>query len=555
MRNWGSMSSVVVSAAGAMLLAALIGGLLRPQRLSAQTASPQDPQVACAADVQKLCSNVPAGGGRIIACLKQHQQEVSQGCKQAILGAMRQPRGGPGPAAGPAPAPVEQPATGSTISVPPTPAAQPDTGSTVSPPPSGAAATNSGGAQAGFKTITMPNGGHVYLGALAGQPTPEDAMGKVMTKVTALCGDRPQLGKLAKNTTGEILAGFFTVTGKNLDGKAMEGLAIVYAPKTGTAGGAVLLDDADRFPTTVNPMFTRLKQELGAPASSSGAQASAGGSGTAGNSGGPAPAGPPQPLQTTVFPDGTGEIRLPAGWQVQKAQMGDVSASGPHGEKLRFGWTIPVMGNSRGAAPGNFVAIRWGTDPASAFKAVMTQLAQKSRKQAPDVDIANVQEIPLQGGKNEFLYGDMDMHDGQGKQYLVAQMISAPPQVMGAWQITLFVVYGPQQMMGQEAATISAIFPNYSRNSRQVAAIANQQIQQGIAQTNQFVNTVRQYTDSSDRLTAGMSNMLRDQTVVVDTQTGGHATTSDDLAGALINANPSRFQSVSPSGYIPGIDY
>ena len=110
-------------------------------------------------------------------------------------------------------------------------------------------------------------------------------------------------------------------------------------------------------------------------------------------------------------------------------------------------------------------------------------------------------------------------------------------------------------MMGQEAATISAIFPNYSRKSRQVAIIANQQIQQGIAQTNQFVHTVGQYMDSSDRLTAGMSNMLRDQTVVVDTQTGGHATTSDDLAGALINANPSRFQPVSPSGYIPGIDY
>jgi hypothetical protein len=52
-----------------------------------------------------------------------------------------------------------------------------------------------------------------------------------------------------------------------------------------------------------------------------------------------------------------------------------------------------------------------------------------------------------------------------------------------------------------------------------------------------------------------MSNMLRDQTVVVDTRTGGHATTSDDLAGALISANPNRFQSVSPSGYIPGIDY
>src|ERR1019366_647624 len=97
-----------------------------------------------------------------------------------------------------------------------------------------APAQNSGGAQAGIKTIAIPNGGNIYLGALAGRPTPEDAMGKVMQRVTALCGDRPQLGKLDKNTTGEILAGFFSVTGKNQDGKPMEGLAIVYA-KTGTA--------------------------------------------------------------------------------------------------------------------------------------------------------------------------------------------------------------------------------------------------------------------------------------------------------------------------------
>jgi hypothetical protein len=88
-----------------------------------------------------------------------------------------------------------------------------------------------------------------------------------------------------------------------------------------------------------------------------------------------------------------------------------------------------------------------------------------------------------------------------------------------------------------------------------VNAIVNQQIQQSIAITNQALNTIAQYTDSSDRMTAGMSNLLRDQTVVVDTQTGGHATTTDGLAGALITANPNRFQPVSPSGYIPGIDY
>ena len=433
------------------------------------------------------------------------------------------------------------------------------------------AAQSSSGTQAGYKSISMPNGGHVYLGALAGQPTPEDAMGKVMTKVTALCGDRPQLGKLDKNASGEILAGFFTVTGKNLDGKAMEGLALVYAPKTGTAGGAVLLDDADRFPTTVNAMFARLKQELGAPASGSGAQGSAGGSGApaAGSSAATAPpvkAGPAQPLQRAVFPDGTGSIGLPAGWQMQQAAKGDVSAAGPNGEKLRFGWTIAVldptnpgsralMGNSRGAAPGNFVAIPHSADPATAFKAVFTQLAQKARKQPPVIDIAKVQDIPMQGGTNEFLVGDIDVNDGKGKQFLLTQMISTPILAAGSWQMTLYVIYGPQQVMSQEVSTIAEIFPNYSLNAKAVNAIVSQENQQIIAITNSTLNMIQQYTDSSDRMTAGMSNLLRDQSVVVDTQTGGHATTSDDLAGALINANPGRFQTVSPSGYIPGIDY
>ena len=51
-------------------------------------------------------------------------------------------------------------------------------------------------------------------------------------------------------------------------------------------------------------------------------------------------------------------------------------------------------------------------------------------------------------------------------------MISTPPQPMGTWQITLFLMYGPQQVMGQEAGTIAAIFPSYNRNSKLVSSMA-----------------------------------------------------------------------------------
>src|SRR5579862_6125266 len=40
-------------------------------------------RAGCTADVQRLCANVPPGGGRILACLRQHKDALSDRCKQA----------------------------------------------------------------------------------------------------------------------------------------------------------------------------------------------------------------------------------------------------------------------------------------------------------------------------------------------------------------------------------------------------------------------------------------------------------------------------------------
>ena len=40
-------------------------------------------RAGCTADVQRLCANVQPGGGRIIACLRQHKDALSDQCKQA----------------------------------------------------------------------------------------------------------------------------------------------------------------------------------------------------------------------------------------------------------------------------------------------------------------------------------------------------------------------------------------------------------------------------------------------------------------------------------------
>ena len=72
-----SLLSVVTAAA------ALAGSLA-----NAQTAM-QILQAGCTADAQKFCSNVQPGGGRILACLKQNKDSLSDKCKQAAAQASR----------------------------------------------------------------------------------------------------------------------------------------------------------------------------------------------------------------------------------------------------------------------------------------------------------------------------------------------------------------------------------------------------------------------------------------------------------------------------------
>ena len=71
--------SIMKRILGAYLL--VIGGL---SMVSAAQAEEKEGSGACRADVQKLCKGVQPGGGRIAACLKQHESEISPGCRERI---------------------------------------------------------------------------------------------------------------------------------------------------------------------------------------------------------------------------------------------------------------------------------------------------------------------------------------------------------------------------------------------------------------------------------------------------------------------------------------
>lgn len=70
----------------AMMVAAALAALPWSARARDVLAGPMGKQAAqaCRADYKKLCDGVKPGEGRGLACLKQHESELSDGCKTAL---------------------------------------------------------------------------------------------------------------------------------------------------------------------------------------------------------------------------------------------------------------------------------------------------------------------------------------------------------------------------------------------------------------------------------------------------------------------------------------
>jgi len=57
------------------------------------TLAAPDVKSACMADYLALCPSVAPGGGRVVACMKEHRAKVSAACKLAVLQHIAEKRG------------------------------------------------------------------------------------------------------------------------------------------------------------------------------------------------------------------------------------------------------------------------------------------------------------------------------------------------------------------------------------------------------------------------------------------------------------------------------
>jgi hypothetical protein len=453
----------------------------------------------------------------------------------------------------------------------------------------------------GVTVINNPGGGTIAYAQMPGQHTLQGAMGKVLQYAHSRFGARPQISRVMRGSDGSSLAVVFTVKSPAQGNQDIAGLALVAVSPSAPGKGAVLTDQADRFRSTVGPMLKLLHSGAGlsgagsspasaaanARASAPESQAAPAPTNTASGSqtsaatglptkGRPAAArgAPAAPLRQTPFQDGSGSIGLPEGWTITGAHAGEVIAKGPAPAFLHFDWQISALdpndprsrGLMRPGTAAGFVDIPYGTDAANTFKSALTQFLQKHGNPVPTIEIVDTSQV---GPHEALVSANVGAIDGHGPTVALVDIGIGQLSSLGNYLITLYIISFPQELAQQSQATVGAMLHSYKVNQE----VALAQMQADAQKNQQFVDQTltemqrrqaasdRQFAafqrsqDVQERQFQAFDNNLLDRTVIRDTDLNAHGTVSNDLADALVNANPDRFQEVPPSEYVKGIDY
>lgn len=447
----------------------------------------------------------------------------------------------------------------------------------------------------GVTVISNPGGGTIAYAQMPAQHTLQGALGKVLQYAHNRFGARPQVSRVMRGSDGNSLAVIFTVKSPAQGNQEIAGLALVAVSPSAPGKGAVLTDQVDRFRSTVGPMLKRLQSGAGlsgtgsspetaaanAPAAAPTPTHTASGSATVAAASLPTKAqpaaasgAPAAPLHETPFPDGSGSIGLPDGWTITGAHAGEVIAKGPAAAALHFDWQIPALdpndtrsrGLMRPGTAASFVDIPHGTDAATTFKSALTQFLQKHGQSLPTIEIVDSTAV---GPREALVSARIGAVDGHGPTTALVDIAIGAPDNQASYLITLYLISVPQELAPQSQATVGAMLHSYKVNqavaSAQIQA-DTQKVQQVTSQTlaemqrrqaasDQQFAAFQRTQDAEERQFQAFDNNLLDRTVIRDTDLSAHGTVSNDLADALVNANSNRFQEVSPSEYVKGIDY
>jgi hypothetical protein len=395
------------------------------------------------------------------------------------------------------------------------------------------------------------------------QHTAQGAIDKVMQYVAARFGGTPKVSHVLKSKDGNALAVTFTVKATTETPGDMTGLALVAVTVSGPGKGAVLSDQSSRFGTTVGDMLHQMEQVAPGASATTAMASSAPTAPAAPTSAAPAAskavASPIGPLHATAFPDGSGTVGLPDGWKITGAHAAEVIAQGPAPAQLHFDFVVSAYDPSRITASGRFQigqgshAIPYDADAASKLNLITTQNAQAQHKAPPTVKLLATRQM---AADSYLIVDDVTPSDGSAAFRAYTQIFASALSPAGTYSLTLYQVLLPQNLSNEQGnAAVKALFGSYQANAQRAMSEIAGATAQNQAIVNGYIANSERSADAQQRSFAADDYALLGNTVVRDRDFSEHGLVSDNLADALTQADPNRFQEVPPSQYVKGVDY
>jgi hypothetical protein len=212
-------------------------------------------------------------------------------------------------------------------------------------------------------------------------------------------------------------------------------------------------------------------------------------------------------------------------------------------------------------------AIPYDADVATKMDLLIRQIAQSQHTSPPTVKVLATQQL----GPHSYLISvDVNPVDGTRPFRAWTQVIQSPLAPTGAYSLTLYQVMLPQTLSPEQGnLAVKALLGGYRPNSQvitaemgadrarsdQTVAEFQRRTAQNQAITDNYMATSQRQFDIQQRNFAADDYALLGNTVVRDRDYNEHGLVGDNLAEALTEADPNRFQEVPPSQYVRGVDY
>lgn len=251
--------------------------------------------------------------------------------------------------------------------------------------------------------------------------------------------------------------------------------------------------------------------------------------------------------QTYSYPDGSGQVLLPAGWQITVAQRGLVGATGPHG-MLHKGLEVEVMSTAHaqmlqgmGSPAPSMAVVADPVDPVSAMVAILPQVGRINGRTWQVTNVRQAVPYPVQYPLSHAAFVDLDEIEGDLQLRCLASVILAAPQGGGIWIYAQSQVCDRPQTFAQNLPVLLQIWGS-AETSPQEFRRRFEGVLQSMGEIGEILDAGRQSsTVNLDRGHEAQIEALRGTRVIQDLSTGerfdANLAYADQIVEAL-NAQP-----------------